>query len=270
MPRPCPSALLDDAVASIAAAAPADLPPTALILDSRAGHWSVASACAAADLTGWRAPAPTWAVVVTSNGAIRDPDTAAAGGEVRVTVGVERTGGTSGCLAVGPSRVRSAPDAGRLYDIMLRTLGLPTPAAPEGTERLLAVLWLDALRGAPAPLDWDAAMAHHPAVRLLRAQGTRLDPTELAAVIDAAAPTWSWEVLRAAEAADTGTSAFCPAGIAAWSDAGSYARLVLADVPAIDPVWRSTRAHLTSAADRRMQDVLHRQGLLGGNVAMAG
>ncbi len=149
------------------------------------------------------------------------------------------------------------PSGGRMLDTLRRNLGLPTPPPPEGTERLLAVLWLGAVlqaaRTAGAPLGWPAVVELHPAAQLLHARGERWRRPELERIVEVTASTWTWEILRAAEARRGSIDALVPSGTARWMDAGMYARWVLSDLPAPETLWHQARGLVTSGARQRLE-----------------
>jgi hypothetical protein len=275
--------MLDDAVATLARrAGPAD-PALAHLLGLDANGWYVDEILPVDRLMGRRVPASCWAVAVVASGQARPSDTAgtpthAPAAPVQLAVGVDRTGTVAGRLTAGSVVGTHVPASGRLLDTMRRCLRLPTPPPPEGTDRLLAVLWLAAALetvragrpgaaapgvpdpGAPAPgapdpsalLRWTALLRQHPAVLLLTRQGEHLRLAEMERIVDVAAATLTWDVLRAAETR-TGALPLCPPGTAGWMDIGMYARWVLADLPTPDSLWCRLRDRLTAQARREME-----------------
>jgi hypothetical protein len=263
-------------------AGPAD-PALAHLLGLDANGWYVDEILPVDRLMGRRVPASCWAVAVVASGQARPSDTAgtpthAPAAPVQLAVGVDRTGTVAGRLTAGSVVGTHVPASGRLLDTMRRCLRLPTPPPPEGTDRLLAVLWLAAALetvragrpgaaapgvpdpGAPAPgapdpsalLRWTALLRQHPAVLLLTRQGEHLRLAEMERIVDVAAATLTWDVLRAAETR-TGALPLCPPGTAGWMDIGMYARWVLADLPTPDSLWCRLRDRLTAQARREME-----------------
>jgi hypothetical protein len=310
--------MLDDAVATLGRrAGPAD-PALAHLLGLDANGWYVDEILPVDRLMGRRVPASCWAVAVVASGQARPSDTAgtpthAPAAPVHLAVGVDRTGTVAGRLTAGSVVGTHVPAAGRLLDTMRRCLRLPTPPPPEGTDRLLAVLWLAAaletvragrpsaeapgvpnpgarapgarasgvcasgvhvpgaaasgacasgvhMPGAAAPgapdpsalLRWTALLRRHPAVLLLTRRGEHLRLAEMERIVDVAAATLTWDVLRAAETR-TGALPLCPPGTAGWMDIGMYARWVLADLPTPDSLWCRLRDRLTAQARREME-----------------
>ena len=132
---------------------------------------------------------------------------------------------------------------GPLPDGLRRLLGLPTPPCPVSAVELWASLWLAAVaarvsRPRRAPLSWKATAGLHPGARLLQASG--LDPTEHLVVIGRAlARAQGWEALQVAAVTGVDGLGFLPPpDVAAWADAGMFARLVLREVI---PLWAARR-----------------------------
>ncbi|MEO5678997.1 MAG: hypothetical protein ABIS47_04930 [Acidimicrobiales bacterium] len=147
--------------------------------------------------------------------------------------------------ATADGGARDGP-TGPLPDGLRRLLGLPTPPCPVPAVELWASLWLAAVvaratRRRATPLGWQAIAALHPGAQLLR-QAPGLDPTDHLAVIGRTlARVWGWDALQAAAVAGVDRADFLPPpSVAAWADAGMFARLVLRH---LDPLW-SSRRHL--------------------------
>ena len=133
---------------------------------------------------------------------------------------------------------------GPLPDGLRRLLGLPTPPCPVTADELWASLWLAAVaarvRGRRrGPTSWPSIAALHPAAQLLRASA-HLDPAaHLAAVGPVLARARGWDALQlAAVTGRAGLGFLPPPDVAAWADAGMFARLVLREVA---PLWASRR-----------------------------
>jgi hypothetical protein len=281
-------------VAPVECAPPATAPPeapSAYVLGGRAGEWTIDDVLPVRVLLGWRAPPSAWAMVVVASGEAWwvGPEAAAPSGPEVVTgdsrgpgpavpvglaVGVDRSGETAGRLRGAEAVTQTTPEGGRLLDTLRRNLGVPTPPAPEGTARFLAVAWLAALYNAtsirPASagrsstdscLGWPAVVRLHPAARLLAARGERLSTAELEGVVEIAPSTWTWDVLRRGESSNGSITALCPPGAASWMDSGMYARWALADLPPTAALWPLARPALTPVARRRFQSWLERDSL---------
>ena len=136
--------------------------------------------------------------------------------------------------------------AGPLPDGLRRLLGLSTPPCPVSALELWASLWLAAVaarvsRPRRPPLSWEATAGLHPGARVLQASG--LDTTEHLVVIGRAlARSRGWDALQLS--AITGVDGvdelgfLPPPDVAAWADAGMFARLVLREVI---PLWAARR-----------------------------
>lgn len=130
--------------------------------------------------------------------------------------------------------------SGPLPDGLRRLLGLPTPPCPVPAVELWASLWLGVVaaragRRRRPPLPWPAVAALHPGARLLRTS-IEVDPAaHLVAIGRALARSSGWDALQVAAVTGDGRLGFLPPpDIAAWADAGMFARLVLREVA---PLW---------------------------------
>jgi hypothetical protein len=177
---------------------------------------------------------------------------------------------------VEPVGVVDHVPAGPLLDECRRALGLPTDPPPQGTEAVLTTTWLLQLtrlvaRRPPGRLTWRTLVACHPVARLPtgctdhRGHPLRTgdlvdlgDAADLAERTEALALERDWSWLRRQVAASrmlvTGVS---PAD-AAWFDDGSFARAVLAELPAPALLDHLDRA-LTPGLARRVRAVAEPQ-----------
>jgi hypothetical protein len=144
---------------------------------------------------------------------------------------------TDGAAEGGPT--------GPLPDGLRRLLGLATPPCPVPAVELWAALWLGAVaaragRRRQAPPAWEEVAGLHPGVHVLAAAGVELDPAaHLALVGRVLARAKGWDALHLTAVAGGGPGFLPPPDIAAWADAGMFARLVLRTV---EPLWSSRRA----------------------------
>jgi len=141
----------------------------------------------------------------------------------------------------------SVPDGptGPLPDGLRRLLGLSTPPCPVPALELWAALWLEAVvsrtgRRRRMPLTWTEAASLHPGVRLLGRCGVDIDAAAHIAVVGRVlAQAQGWEALHVAAVTGAGHPGFLPpTDVAAWADAGMFARLVLRRV---EPLWSARR-----------------------------
>jgi len=162
----------------------------------------------------------------------------------------------------------SAPDAptGPLPDGLRRLLGLRTPACPVSAVELWASLWLAAVAARAdrrrAPLGWEEVAALHPAAQVLQPSGLTDPAVDLVVVGRVLARARGWDALQlAAVSGLEAVSLLPPPSLAAWADAGMFARLVLRQVA---PLWASRHDlgdrldHVTLA---RVDTVLRAWGL---------
>jgi hypothetical protein len=153
-----------------------------------------------------------------------------------------------------------------MLDTLQRCLRLSTPAAPEGTAGLLAVLWLSAVVDAAghtsSRLAWPQVLELHPAAQLVVASKRRITRPELTAVVDAAERAWTWEVWHKLACQGRGPlSDTCPPALAAWMDPGMYARSVLGQLPRPATILPRAMAVMTPGAGRHIAERLRRNAL---------
>lgn len=121
---------------------------------------------------------------------------------------------------------------GPLPDALRRVFGLPTPVCDVSAHELWASIWLSRV-AARKLLRWTDVAAAHPAVEVLQRAGAPIDATEhLPMLGDALAMAKGWDALHLASI--QGDVTWVSGDVAAWADAGMFARLVLR---AVHPVW---------------------------------
>jgi len=150
-------------------------------------------------------------------------------GDIEPQVHASSDGGAAG----GPT--------GPLPDGLRRLLGLPTPACGVSALELWASLWLAAVaaRASRGPLDWVAVAALHPGSRLLQRAGPPDLAPDLVVVGRALARARGWTALQRTAASGAEVASFLPPpDVAAFADAGMFARLVLRQV---EPLWAVRR-----------------------------
>ena len=161
-----------------------------------------------------------------------------------------------------------APDAptGPLPDGLRRLLGLPTPACPVPAVELWASLWLAAVAARAdrwgARLGWADVAALHPAAQMLQPSGL-VDPTvDLVEVGRALALARGWEALQLAAISGVERGGLLPPPhVAAWADAGMFARLVLRQVAPLRASRPDLGEHLDHVTLARIDTVLGAWGL---------
>lgn len=154
---------------------------------------------------------------------------------VRVVTLVDRRGREQATASLDDGTVVDEPGSGTVSDALRRCLELPTPPAPVGSVELFSALWLlqvaETADAARARLGWPEVVLAHPSIRLLTAAGRRARPNELVATGRLLHDSLSWEKLRLRAAAGQGHGTQMPADLAAWMDAGMFARWVLGGLP---------------------------------------
>lgn len=121
--------------------------------------------------------------------------------------------------------------AGRVADCVRRALNLPTPDEPDES---LATLWVHRVLQA-------LASRLHPSFGRKRVEAHEIDE------IVAAAEPASWEDERWSVVQSEG-SVLMDGAIAAWMDAGMYARYILADMPERSATMDAAKAACTRSA----------------------
>lgn len=190
---------------------------------------------------------------------------------VRLVGAVDRDGTVVSRLRSLDGVYDRRPCGGRLLDILLCCLDLPTPPPGCDTKRVLAGMWLGdlldmyAIRGRKR-LSWRDAVAQHPLARRTRPGVlNKLDNEGLAALAAAdEPPPPSWGTLRQETVRWHTLAELFPdrdSELAAWMDDGAYARWVLGEI--VDPLctWRWVHGALTPHARTRVGAALSR--LLG-------
>lgn len=194
-------------------------------------------------LVGYTAP-PEWRAVgiVSSAEQHAAMDVAASAMPVRMTFLVERAGRSIALLTPsGPAdddrrgrRAVAGVAEGELVDVCRRVLGLPTSPPSRQPDAWLTLRWLDRLlvQAVAAPRrvgTWASAAALHPLV----GPNATPSPPQVAELTATVSDAFGWEQLRqlAAEGAGGPSPAIEPA-LAAWMDAGCFARWLLgAELP---------------------------------------
>lgn len=176
---------------------------------------------------------------------------------VRVVTLIDRRGREQATASLDDGTVVDEPGSGTVSDALRRCLDLSTPPPPVGSVELFSALWLlqvaetaDAAR-ARTRLGWPEVVMAHPSIRLLTAAGRRARPNELVATGRLLHDELSWEKLRVLAAAGHDYGTQMPADLAAWMDAGMFARWVLGGLPPLP-------ALLAECAQRVDDDALGR------------
>jgi hypothetical protein len=198
------------------------------------------------EVAGWHAPPDWFAVGLAAPATVTRPRGragAATAGTSTSTATVAVLAGRDASVVVAVAGEGDRPSwtaggggvVGRAADICLRALGLPTPACPESPRAVWAVAWLDALveraarrRGTSPPWMWADVLAAHP---LAGALTRTASPAALRVLSSHALARAPWETLRAATVAGRLPAWPVAPAVAAWLDAGSFGRHVVASYP---------------------------------------
>ncbi len=155
---------------------------------------------------------------------------------------------------------------GPVPDGLRRLLGLSTPPCPVPAAELWASVWLSnvaaAGRGRRAGLSWAEVAALHPGVHLLQSSGFEVDPNRLVLIGNLLAVAKGWGELQAMAAVGAPWPPFLPPpDVAAWADAGMFARLVLREVEPLRACRRGLSGRLPPAVLAAVDDALATWGL---------
>lgn len=257
-----------DAVGGTAAAV--GRPVWVMVLDAPRDRLQLAVADAGFDPLGWSAPPPCRALAMVATGRVRPleeavelPASLASGvpGGVRMACVVSRTGrmGWHMILPDG-SAFDEMPESGRVLDVMLRCLDLPTPPPADPADTIVAYGWLAALLDADPPqrpLGWSRVLDFHPA---LSGCDQHLDAPLKEAVIEMETGTASWEDARQAVADGYGGESMPPPELAAWMDEGMFSRWILAMMRPLEDMLDEVRPRLRPAAARRLAHMVRATG----------
>lgn len=216
---------------------------------------------------GWALPTDRFEEADVDRNAFRAerPSAAADRVRVRMTVLVSRDGTIAGSRALGDGeRVLEPPTQGAMVDALLRCMGAPTAAAAFGTIELFTLWWLAEVVGAAEaggrPLQWPAAAALHPAMRMLD-RAVDVEPRHLEAAGRALANVCGWTELRR-QARRGGTAWLREPADADWFDDGSFARWTVGSYPPLDRLLADAADAMTPSAARRARAVVRRWGLV--------
>jgi hypothetical protein len=202
----------------------------------------VAPADLAVELVGWRAPAGWRAAGVTAPASVARAGLPSGSG----TAVLARPGGALviGTAGDGPARAWTTPPGsgeGRLADLCRRAVGAATPPCPDPSRQAWAAAWLDRLvalaadrHPASSAIAWPEVAAAHPLTAIL-APAAVPSPDDLARSAALPLARTSWDGLRrAVVAGQEGVDQLVgdvTRAEAAWLDAGSFGRRLLARQP---------------------------------------
>jgi hypothetical protein len=229
-----------------------------------------------ADMLGWLAPPSCDALVVQVGTPhvhiiplpgieLSAADRAAQGADgeeepedLWLTVAVDRSARWASRLDVDGRIHDQSPDGGRVPDVLLRCLGLPTDPPAESTAGILATLWLlgilTAATEADATLTWTAAVREHMIAAIVLQHEPGMSHRHLLELVQDAPQLMTWEVLKMAE----GLGALCPPDVAGWMDSGVYSRWVTGQLPDVATLLPAARRALRPAAYRRVVEEIVR------------
>lgn len=236
-------------------------------------------------LLGWQAPQDCLAVGIVATGRARvtsgpsDEIDGPAGSEL-----ADRVNDAGGVLALRMACIVSRdlgvgwwmelpdgtphtdpPAAGRMLDVLLRCVDLPTPPPEQPASEIHSVAWLasviDGGLSSDRRLTWGDVEQFHPLARVLSGDvelhdhktvdADRLDQEELEGLLRIAAAAWSWEEIRM-QAANGELEAFIDGALAAWMDDGMFSRWMLSMIPPVDYLLEAARPLLVPSAARRL------------------
>lgn len=246
---------------------PVDRPVWVMLLDGLDGGLEVAVRDDGFDPLGWLAPPECQVFAMVGTGRVRPLDDAVelpaslAGGRaggVRMACVVSRRGRVGWHMVLPDgSSFDHIPEEGRVLDLLKRTLGLPTAPPPPTLGRLQCAAWLAAVIDHAAlgqPMSWSAVLDLHPA---LAGRDAGPDTATKEYALGLHLRELTWEDVRAAVAGGSATAGSAVAGLphpelAAWMDAGMFARWVLAGTPDLDALLARARPYLRPPAARRL------------------
>jgi hypothetical protein len=241
-------------------------------------------------LFGWVAPDDCTAVGVIATGRARlvgDGAPVGSGGShglsarvndaggvlaLRMACVVSRSEGVGWWMELPDGSAHSDPPAaGRMLDVLLRCLGLPTCPPDVPASEIHSAAWLaSVIEGGLASdrrLTWSDVERLHPLARVLSgelglhieasSEGELLAEDELEGLLRIAAAAWSWEEIHA-QAARGELEAFVEPDLAAWMDVGMLARWLLSMIPPADQLLEAARPLLVPSAARRLAHAVHR------------
>jgi hypothetical protein len=284
-PRPVPSALLDRLAEHLLSARRTAEQDGAALVRVGAGHAEDDLDLALLPLpegvhpvdalVGEVLPTQWWANGVVASARARSVDDPASAEPVVIVVLVDRDGRCVHRLE-GPSAVLdpdSPPPTGRVVDLLLRTVGRPTPAPTSPPVRWCDAVWLDriastTLAGDVGHRDVEALAGLHP---LLPPRST-LDDLAALHREQAADPVGAWRGVRRAAsrrgAPDTVTEGELRATVSehlspeevAWLDEGSLARWLEAELPDLADLLGLTDALLPRRLARDLRRAVGEAG----------
>ncbi|MDA8285355.1 MAG: hypothetical protein M0Z42_19105 [Actinomycetota bacterium] len=235
----------------------------------------------AASLLGWTAPRNVERLVVVCSGAatacddrgrpLRWPadEDSMKPAAVSLVVAVDRQGRMVARLDAGEGVGARQPTGGRMVDILLRCLELPTPPEERDPAELLACIWLGAIlataRGRHrhrGRLHWSEVLCLHPASHVLILDGgAGLPDCALETVVQRAPQIWTWGELRRATVANGSLSELCPPLLADWMDDGMYARWTMGETAPFEGLLAAVRDRVDTDAYRRLTGAFEQMAL---------
>jgi hypothetical protein len=223
----------------------------------------------AEELAGWRAPAAWAAVGLVAPAVVSRPGQPPSLADAAVLVARETAAVTVAVAGEGERPPWVSPSdvaAGRVADLCLRALDLPTPACSQPPLVAWALAWLDRLMehcvarpaGAPA-LTWADVAAAHPLVADLPPH--RRAPLDLVLFASSPLARAPWNALRAAAASGALPVWPVSAALATWMDDGSFGRHLLGRHPLADDLFEALDDLLPAALRAEWWPVVEAWGL---------
>lgn len=160
------------------------------------------------------------------------------------------------------ARLSDEAPTGEQVDLLRRVLDLPTDPPPCDASAYWSTEWLAALVADDDVPSLTAAIARHPAMRLIQRAGEDpMSDKEAADVLAAFHRVATWERLRALAADGIFTVPDLDPEEARWLDDGAFARFLLSRCPPLALLRARLAVHLPAAAAEAVLDLLDDLGV---------
>jgi len=173
---------------------------------------------------------------------------------------VHRDGPVFGHMRIGDEVHTDPPAYGLVLDVLQRTFGLPAAPPLHGTGVRFTAAWLErvatATRQVGASLTWPEVVALHPAAQILDGDVGAKERDLIMAGL-ALERACDWDRLRWLVVEDSWQEPHIAPVDAAWLDAGSFSRFVMADMAPLNQTLSDVRRVAGAAIARRCRTVVH-------------